>query len=175
MQYLDLKGLFLDEDFILNYKQYNLSTNEAMFYIQLVYLSKNGNIEFDSKLFSTNMGISENKLMEKLEKLYKKKIIIINSKNKLVFKIKSNDKNYFTIKELVAFVEKIIMRVMTSKELDLVASWHSNRYLKSEIVEAFNISKNINYVNGILNNKFDIPNFSKNNEDDILNYDWLNS
>lgn len=172
MQNFNLKGIFIDENFILNYKKFNMTEEEALFYIQLSYISNQGEIELISKVFSEKLEISEAEFFRKMDLLYSKKFISINKKNQIIFLVTSNS-NYFSLKELLLFVEKSINRVMSSKEIDIIYTWINNKFTKREIKEAFSISNNIHYVNGILNN-IPIKNDQELDEEDILNYDWLN-
>lgn len=168
---INLKGIFIEENILFDYKKYNINSEELLFYIQINYISNQGEINFESKLFASKLGVSEQELFSKLNSLYNKKLIKINNQGKIIFLLNNKD-NYFTLKELIKFVEKIINKIMTSKELDIVSSWIENKFTKKEIEEAFSISKNIAYVNGILNNKpIEISN--ELDEDDILSYDWI--
>lgn len=70
-------------------------------------------------------------------------------------------------------MERVTTKVLTSKELDIVTSWFDKKYTKKDIDEALSISRNISYVNGILNNKV-----SQIDDEDQggskLGYDWFN-
>ena len=46
---INIKGLLVDADFLMNYKNFNLSEEEAMFLLQINYLTEQG-----KKLFSVN-------------------------------------------------------------------------------------------------------------------------
>ncbi|MBF0710195.1 MULTISPECIES: DnaD domain protein [unclassified Gemella] len=173
MQNLDIKGLFVEEDFLLNYEKYNLSLAEAFFILQLSYVSKHGSILFNAKKFAEILNISEEKLYGNLSVLYNKQIIHITEQGFLVFNIDSADTRYYTLKELFVLAENNVNRILSSKETDIVASWFDKKFSKEQIDEAFKISDNIHYVNGILNNKMESISNKDNNEDDILNYDWF--
>ena len=79
----------------------------------------------------------------------------------------------YTLRELLKLVERVTTKVLTSKELDIVTSWFDKKYTKKDIDEALSISRNISYVNGILNNKV-----SQIDDEDQggskLGYDWFN-
>lgn len=171
MQNLNLKGIYISEDFLLNYNNYNLTAEDAIFLLQLSYISNQGQEIFDIKKYSSILKIEESLLIRNLDNLYKKGLLQITATNKLIF-LKFNQSNqYYKLGELLSTVEKITNRVLTSKDIDIISSWF-DKFSKKEILEAFNISKNINYVNGILNNKpLEVKN--KLDEDDILNYDWV--
>ena len=77
------------------------------------------------------------------------------------------------VKELLKLVERVSSKVMTSKEIDIVTSWFDKKYTKAEIDEALSISTNINYVNGILNNKSIKEQNINYESDDSLGYDWF--
>ncbi|MDO4814140.1 MAG: DnaD domain protein [Gemella sp.] len=173
MQNLDIKGLFVEEDFLLNYKKYNLSLGEAFFILQLSYVSNHGRKVFNAKKFAEALQINEENLYGNLSALYTKKVIYITEQGYLVFSIDSADARYYTLKELLALAEKVINRMLSAKETDIVASWFEKKFSKEQIDEAFRISDNIHYVNGILNNKMEKISNDDNNEDDVLNYDWL--
>lgn len=173
MQNIDFKGLFVEYDFLINYQKYNLTKEEAFFLLQLNYVSHQGTRRLDVKNFSDELTTTEEEFMNNLHKLYSKKIIALNSNKYIVFNIGKNDKHYYTLKELYLLSEKIVNKVLTSKEMDILSSWIDKKFTKDEINEAFGISKNISYVNGILNNK-PVEINKELDEDDILNYDWLN-
>ncbi|MBF0715321.1 DnaD domain protein [Gemelliphila palaticanis] len=175
MKYVNLKGMFLDENFILNYSTYNLTPEEALFYIQLNYVSLGGELEFNSKEYARQLNISEQQLFDNIQRLYVKKIVQINRDNKILFTINFDKGKYFSIKELLLFVEKNVKKVISSKEMDIINSWVEKKFTKSDIINAFGISKKIDYVNGILNNTIIENNYNEIDEDDILNYDWLNN
>ncbi|MBU0278472.1 MULTISPECIES: DnaD domain protein [unclassified Gemella] len=173
MQNVDFKGLFVEQDFLLNYSKYNLTKEEAFFLLQLNYISQQGTRQFNVKNFSAELSIPEEVFMNNIHKLYSKNIVSLSSNKYIVFNIGSQNKKYYTLKELCLLAEKIVNKLLTSKEMDIISSWIDKKFTKEEINEAFRISKNISYVNGILNNK--PVEISKDlDEDDILNYDWLN-
>ena len=92
-----------------------------------------------------------------------------NGKGTAVF----NDKEkYYTLRELLKLVERITGKILTSKELDIVSSWFEKQYTKKEIDEALTLSKNISYVNGILNNK--VNKEVETESGSSLGYDWFN-
>ena len=48
---INIKGLLVDADFLMNYKSYNLSGEEAMFLLQISYLTNQGDLPFSIDLF----------------------------------------------------------------------------------------------------------------------------
>ncbi len=171
MKNLNLKGIYISEDFLLNYNKYNLTAEDAIFLLQLSYISNQGQEIFDIKKYSSALKIEESLALKKLDNLYQKGLIKITATNKLIFPNFNQSDQYYKLGELLLTVEKIVNKVLTSNEMDIVSSWF-DKFTKKEILEAFNISKNINYVNGILKNKpIEVKN--KFDGDDILNYDWV--
>ena len=53
-----------------------------------------------------------------------------------------------------------------------MSSWFEKQYTKKEIDEALTLSKNISYVNGILNNK--VSKEVETESGSSLGYDWFN-
>lgn len=172
MQNLDIKGLFVEEDFLINYSNYNLTKEEAFFFLQLSYVSDQGRKIFDPKKYAAALNVREEDLLVGMKALYTKKILYINDQAYIVFNVKGDDIRYYTLRELVDLSQKNINRIMTSKEMDIVVSWFDKKFSKEQINSAFKLSKEIPYVNGILNNRME--KVTQNiDEDDILNYDWL--
>lgn len=170
------KGLFVDENILLNYKQYSLIEEEIIFLLQLNYLTEQGSKSFLVKNVAKLIGESENNIFLKLDSLIKKKIISITSDNKIIFNIFNNKDKYYTLKELYKFVELVTSKVLTSNEMNIINSWITKGFTKEEINEALSISKNINYANGVLNNKYSSSSekvTNSNTDDDWINYEWL--
>ena len=69
-------------------------------------------------------------------------------------------------------MERVTGKILTSKELDIVSSWFEKEFTKQQIDEALTLSKNINYVNGILNNK--VSKVEQTESGSSLGYDWFN-
>ena len=117
--------------------------------------------------------LSEHDNFKQKNNLLNKKVIRLANDNKIEFLIFTKDDKYYTLRELLKLVERVTTKVLTSKELDIVTSWFDKKYTKKDIDEALSISRNISYVNGILNNKV-----SQIDDEDQggskLGYDWFN-
>lgn len=170
---INIKGLLVDADFLMNYKNFNLSEEEAMFLLQISYLTEQGKKLFSVNSFAVALNISEQDIFEQINNLLNKKVIRLANDNKIEFLIFTKDDKYYTLRELLKLVERVTTKVLTSKELDIVTSWFDKKYTKKDIDEALSISRNISYVNGILNNKV-----SQIDDEDQggskLGYDWFN-
>ena len=169
---INIKGLLVDADFLMNYKTHNLSGEEAMFLLQISYLTNQGKIPFSIDLFKNELNISENEIFSMLDNLINKGSIVISPESKIKFSIFDNKDEYYTLRELLKLVERVTGRILTSKEIDIVTSWFEKQYTKVQIDEALTLSKNINYVNGILNNK--LTKEVKTESGSSLGYDWFN-
>ena len=170
---INTNGLLVDADFLMNYKNFNLSEEEAMFLLQISYLTEQGKKLFSVNSFAVALNLSEQDIFEQINNLLNKKVIRLANDNKIEFLIFTKDDKYYTLRELLKLVERVTTKVLTSKELDIVTSWFDKKYTKKDIDEALSISRNINYVNGILNNKV-----SQIDDEDQggskLGYDWFN-
>lgn len=170
---INIKGLLVDADFLMNYKNFNLSEEEAMFLLQINYLTEQGKKLFSVNSFAVALNLSEQDVFEQINNLLNKKVIRLANDNKIEFLIFTKDDKYYTLRELLKLVERVTTKVLTSKELDIVTSWFDKKYTKKDIDEALSISRNISYVNGILNNKV-----SQIDDEDQggskLGYDWFN-
>ena len=170
---INTNGLLVDADFLMNYKNFNLSEEEAMFLLQINYLTEQGKKLFSVNSFAVALNLSEQDIFEQINNLLNKKVIRLANDNKIEFLIFTKDDNYYTLRELLKLVERVTTKVLTSKELDIVTSWFDKKYTKKDIDEALSISRNISYVNGILNNKV-----SQIDDEDQggskLGYDWFN-
>ena len=170
---INTNGLLVDADFLMNYKNFNLSEEEAMFLLQINYLTEQGKKLFSVNSFAVALNLSEQDVFEQINNLLNKKVIRLANDNKIEFLIFTKDDNYYTLRELLKLVERVTTKVLTSKELDIVTSWFDKKYTKKDIDEALSISRNISYVNGILNNKV-----SQIDDEDQggskLGYDWFN-
>ena len=171
---INTNGLLVDADFLMNYKNFNLSEEEAMFLLQISYLTEQGKKLFSVNSFAVALNLSEQDIFEQINNLLNKKVIRLANDNKIEFLIfTKDDKYYYTLRELLKLVERVTTKVLTSKELDIVTSWFDKKYTKKDIDEALSISRNISYVNGILNNKV-----SQIDDEDQggskLGYDWFN-
>ena len=126
-----------------------------------------------SDSFVVALNLSEQDIFEQINNLLNKKVIRLANDNKIEFLIFTKDDKYYTLRELLKLVERVTTKVLTSKELDIVTSWFDKKYTKKDIDEALSISRNISYVNGILNNKV-----SQIDDEDQggskLGYDWFN-
>ena len=170
---INTNGLLVDADFLMNYKNFNLSEEEAMFLLQINYLTEQGKKLFSVNSFAVALNLSEQDIFEQINDLLNKKVIRLANDNKIEFLIFTKDDKYYTLRELLKLVERVTTKVLTSKELDIVTSWFDKKYTKKDIDEALSISRNISYVNGILNNKV-----SQIDDEDQggskLGYDWFN-
>lgn len=170
---INTNGLLVDADFLMNYKNFNLSEEEAMFLLQINYLTEQGKKLFSVNSFAVALNLSEQDIFEQINNLLNKKVIRLANDNKIEFLIFTKDDKYYTLRDLLKLVERVTTKVLTSKELDIVTSWFDKKYTKKDIDEALSISRNINYVNGILNNKV-----SQIDDEDQggskLGYDWFN-
>ena len=170
---INTNGLLVDADFLMNYKNFNLSEEEAMFLLQISYLTEQGKRLFSVNSFAVALNLSEQDIFEHINNLLNKKVIRLANDNKIEFLIFTKDDKYYTLRELLKLVERVTTKVLTSKELDIVTSWFDKKYTKKDIDEALSISRNISYVNGILNNKV-----SQIDDEDQggskLGYDWFN-
>lgn len=169
---INIKGLLVDADFLMNYTSHNLSGEEAMFLLQISYLTNQGKIPFSIDLFKGEMNKSENEIFSMLDNLINKGSIVISPESKIKFSVFDNKDTYYTLRELLKLVERVTGRILTSKEIDIVTSWFEKQYTKVQIDEALTLSKNINYVNGILNNK--LTKEVKTESGSSLGYDWFN-
>ena len=169
---INIKGLLVDADFLMNYTSHNLSGEEAMFLLQISYLTNQGKIPFSIDLFKSEMNKSENEIFSMLDNLINKGSIVISPESKIKFSIFDNKDEYYTLRQLLKLVERVTGRILTSKEIDIVTSWFEKQYTKVQIDEALTLSKNINYVNGILNNK--LTKEVKTESGSSLGYDWFN-
>ena len=169
---INIKGLLVDADFLMNYKTHNLSGEEAMFLLQISYLTNQGEIPFSTEDFKDKLSLSEEQIFFKLENLINKDIIEVLPDSKINFIVFNNKDDYYTLRELLKLVERVTGKILTSKEMDIVSSWFDKKYTKKEIDEALTISKNLNYVNGILNNK--VSNDIQKESGSSLGYDWFN-
>ena len=169
---INVKGLLVDADFLMNYTSHNLSGEEAMFLLQISYLTNQGEIPFSTEDFKDKLSLPEDQIFSKLENLINKDIIEVLPDSKINFIIFNNKDDYYTLRELLRLVEKVTGKILTSKEMDIVSSWFDKKYTKKEIDEALTISRNLNYVNGILNNK--VSNDIQKESGSNLGYDWFN-
>ena len=169
---INIKGLLVDADFLMNYTSHNLSGEEAMFLLQISYLTNQGNIPFSIEVFKEKLSYSEDQIFSLLDILIKKELIALLPDSRIDFIVLNNKDDYYTLRELLRLVEKVTGKILTSKEMDIVSSWFERKYTKTEIDEALTISKNISYVNGILNNK--VSKEIKKESGSNLGYDWFN-
>ena len=169
---INIKGLLVDADFLINYKTHNLSGEEAMFLLQISYLTNQGEIPFSTEDFKDNLNLPEDQIFSKLENLINKDIIEVLPDSKINFIVFNNKDDYYTLRELLKLVERVTGKILTSKEMDIVSSWFDKKYTKKEIDEALTISRNLNYVNGILNNR--VSNDIQKESGSSLGYDWFN-
>ena len=169
---INIKGLLVDADFLMNYTSHNLSGEEAMFLLQISYLTNQGKIPFSIDLFRSELNKSENEIFSMLDNLINKGSIVISPESKIKFMVFNDKDKYYTLRELLKLVERVTGRILTSKEIDIVTSWFEKQYTKVQIDEALTLSKNINYVNGILNNK--LTKEVKTESGSSLGYEWFN-
>ena len=118
------------------------------------------------------MNLPEDHIFSKLENLINKDIIEVLPDSKINFIVFNNKDDYYTLRELLKLVERVTGKILTSKEMDIVSSWFDKKYTKKEIDEALTISRNLNYVNGILNNR--VSNDIQKESGSSLGYDWFN-
>ena len=169
---INIKGLLVDADFLMNYKSHNLSGEEAMFLLQISYLTNQGEIPFSTEDFKDKLNLPEDQIFSKLENLINKEIIEVLPDSKINFIVFNNKDDYYTLRELLKLVERVTGKILTSKEMDIVSSWFDKKYTKIEIDDALTISRNLNYVNGILNNR--VSNDIQKESGSSLGYDWFN-
>ena len=169
---INIKGLLVDADFLMNYTSHNLSGEEAMFLLQISYLTNQGKMPFSIEVFKEKLSYSEDQIFSLLDILIKKELIVLLPDSRIDFIVLNNKDDYYTLRELLRLVEKVTGKILTSKEMDIVSSWFERKYTKTEIDEALTISKNISYVNGILNNK--VSKEIKKESGSNLGYDWFN-
>ena len=169
---INIKGLLVDADFLMNYTSHNLSGEEAMFLLQISYLTNQGGIPFSTEDFKDKLNLPEDQIFSKLENLINKDIIEVLPDSKINFIVFNNKDDYYTLRELLKLVERVTGKILTSKEMDIVSSWFDKKYTKKEIDDALTISKNLNYVNGILNNR--VSNDIQKESGSSLGYDWFN-
>ena len=169
---INIKGLLVDADFLMNYTSHNLSGEEAMFLLQISYLTNQGEIPFSTEDFKDKLNLQEDQIFSKLENLINKDIIEVLPDSKINFIVFNNKDDYYTLRELLKLVERVTGKILTSKEMDIVSSWFDKKYTKKEIDDALTISKNLNYVNGILNNR--VSNDIQKESGSSLGYDWFN-
>ena len=169
---INIKGLLVDADFLMNYTSHNLSGEEAMFLLQISYLTNQGDLPFSIDLFTDQSNKSENEIFSMLDNLINKGCIVISPESKIDFMIFNNKDDYYSLRDLLKLVERVTGRILTSKEIDIVTSWFEKQYTKHQIDEALTLSKNISYVNGILNNK--VSKEIKKESGSNLGYDWFN-
>ena len=143
-----------------------------MFLLQISYLTNQGKIPFSIDLFRSELNKSENEIFSMLDNLINKGSIVISPESKIKFMVFNDKDKYYTLRELLKLVERVTGRILTSKEIDIVTSWFEKQYTKVQIDEALTLSKNINYVNGILNNK--LTKEVKTESGSSLGYDWFN-
>ena len=170
---INTNGLLVDADFLMNYKNFNLSEEEAMFLLQISYLTEQGKKLFSVNSFAVALNLSEQDIFEQINNLLNKKVIRLANDNKIEFLIFTKDDKYYTLRELLKLVERVTTKVLTSKELDIVTSWFDKKYTKKDIDEALSISRNISYVNGSLNNKVSQIDY-EDQGGSKLGYDWFN-
>lgn len=120
---INIKGLLVDADFLMNYKSYNLSGEEAMFLLQISYLTNQGDLPFSIDLFTDQSNKSENEIFSMLDNLVNKGYIVISTESKLNFIIFNKKEDYYTLRELLKLTERVTGRILTSKEIDIVTSW----------------------------------------------------
>ena len=169
---INIKGLLVDADFLMNYTSHNLSGEEAMFLLQISYLTNQGEIPFSTEDFKDKLNLLEDQIFSKLENLINKDIIEVLPDSKINFIVFNNKDDYYTLRELLKLVERVTGKILTSKEMDIVSSWFDKKYTKIEIDDALTISRNLNYVNGILNNR--VSNDIQKESGSSLGYDWFN-
>lgn len=169
---INIKGLLVDADFLMNYTSHNLSGEEAMFLLQISYLTNQGEIPFSTEDFKDKLNLPEDQIFSKLENLINKEIIEVLPDSKINFIVFNNKDDYYTLRELLKLVERVTGKILTSKEMDIVSSWFDKKYTKIEIDDALTISRNLNYVNGILNNR--VSNEIQKESGSSLGYDWFN-
>lgn len=143
-----------------------------MFLLQISYLTNQGKIPFSIDLFKSELNKSENEIFSMLDNLINKGSIVISPESKIAFVVFNNKEEFYTLRELLKLVERVTGRILTSKEIDIVTSWFEKQYTKVQIDEALTLSKNISYVNGILNNK--VNNDLQSESGSSLGYDWFN-
>ena len=130
---INTNGLLVDADFLMNYKNFNLSEEEAMFLLQINYLTEQGKKLFSVNSFVVALNLSEQDIFDRINNLLNKKVIRLANDNKIEFLIFTKDDRYYTLRELLKLVERVTTKVLTSKELDIVTSWFDKKYTKKDI------------------------------------------
>ena len=130
---INTNGLLVDADFLMNYKNFNLSEEEAMFLLQISYLTEQGKKLFSVNSFAVALNLSEQDIFEQINNLLNKKVIRLANDNKIEFLIFTKDDKYYTLRELLKLVERVTTKVLTSKELDIVTSWFDKKYTKKDL------------------------------------------
>ncbi len=70
---INTNGLLVDADFLMNYKNFNLSEEEAMFLLQINYLTEQGKKLFSVNSFVVALNLSEQDIFEQINNLLNKK------------------------------------------------------------------------------------------------------
>ena len=102
---INIKGLLVDADFLMNYTSHNLSGGEAMFLLQISYLTNQGDLPFSIDLFTDQSNKSENEIFSMLDNLVNKGYIVISTESKLNFIIFNKKEDYYTLRELLKLTE----------------------------------------------------------------------
>ena len=68
---INVKGLLVDADFLMNYTSHNLSGEEAMFLLQISYLTEQGKKLFSVNSFAVALNLSEQDIFEQINNLFK--------------------------------------------------------------------------------------------------------
>ena len=88
---INTNGLLVDADFLMNYKNFNLSEEEAMFLLQISYLTEQGKKLFSVNSFAVALNLSEQDIFEQINNLLNKKVIRLANDNKIEFLIFTKD------------------------------------------------------------------------------------
>ena len=96
---INTNGLLVDADFLMNYKNFNLSEEEAMFLLQINYLTEQGKKLFSVNSFVVALNLSEQDIFEQINNLLNKKVIRLANDNKIEFLIFTKDDKYYTLRE----------------------------------------------------------------------------
>ena len=91
---INVKGILVDADFLLNYTSHNLSGEEALFLLQISYLTNQGEIPFSTELVKEHLKMTEKEIQKDIYSLYYVPhtfILILNSFYKFTFMIKNTD------------------------------------------------------------------------------------
>ena len=95
---INIKGILIDADFLLNYTNHNLSGEEAMFLLQISYLTNQGKIPFSIELVKEHLRMTEKEIFTMLDVLINKRCIALSSNSKVSFYVFNDKEKYYTLR-----------------------------------------------------------------------------